>query len=247
MSARRETAGFAVSRLDHRAGRRLPMHVHQQAYFSMVLQGAYREETGRQSIDYQSLTIVYHPPETAHLDEIGPQGARFLMIEADERLVASDGVSKRLRSGYPTALPRPAGWLALQLLRGDPMGQESIALELLGMVDGARIESGAPQWLQAVLERLHDEFNSPPSSRELAQSAGVHPVHLARIVRRETGMTIAGLIRHRRVEHAIQQFSTGESLAMIAARAGFSDQAHFTRCFRSVTGMTPAQLRRLLR
>ncbi|HVT46056.1 MAG TPA: AraC family transcriptional regulator [Thermoanaerobaculia bacterium] len=246
-SARREAAGITVSRLDHRCGRRLPLHVHEQPYFSMVLQGGYREESGRRSIEYDPLTIVYHPPGTAHLDEIGPRGARFLLIEAEEQFVRLEGVSEKLRSGHPTALPKRAGWLALQLLRGDdPFAQESIALALLAAVDETPIAGGAPHWLARVLERLREEFRSPPATGELAHSAGVHPVHLARVVRRETGMTLSDLVRHRRVEQAVGLMSSDESLASIALRTGFSDQAHLTRSFRSVTGMTPGELRRIL-
>lgn len=224
------------------------MHVHAQAYFSMVLAGGYREETGRRAIDYEPLTIVYHPPGTAHLDEIGPRGARFLMIETDERLVRGEEFSGRLQSGYPTRLPRRAGWLALQLLRrsNDPLVEESIALDLLGTVDETRVPSGAPRWLAPVLDRIRDEFRSPPSSGELAEEAGVHPVHLARIVRRETGTTVASLVQQRRVERSIGLLSGDEPLASIASRLGFSDQAHFTRSFHAVTGFTPGRLRRLL-
>lgn len=224
------------------------MHVHEQAYFSMVLEGGYREETGRQSIDYDPLTIVYHPPGTAHLDEIGPRGVRFLMIETEGRLVRGDDISDRLRSGYPTTLPRRAGWIALGLLRdADDFGaQESIVLELLAAVDETAVAPGSPQWLKDVLDRVRDEFQSPPSTSELARSAGVHPVHLARVIRRETGRTLAELVRQRRVEHAVGLLTSDRSLASIATRAGFSDQAHFTRCFRTITGFTPGEMRRLL-
>jgi AraC-like DNA-binding protein len=36
-----------------------------------------------------------------------------------------------------------------------------------------------------------------------------------------------------------------DSLAAIAARTGFADQAHMTRSFAHVLGTTPARLRRL--
>jgi AraC-like DNA-binding protein len=37
--------------------------------------------------------------------------------------------------------------------------------------------------------------------------------------------------------------TTGETLSGIAAQVGFYDQSHFTKRFRKVTGLTPAQYR----
>lgn len=244
-TARRASAGLAVFHLEHRLGRRLPMHVHQQAYFSMVLEGNYHEETGRRAIDYAPLTIVYHPPGTAHVDEIGPRGVRFLMIEADTRLV--EGCDE-LKSGYPTPLPVRASWIALRFLRDEgAFARESSALDLLATVGKHDRLETAPRWLAHVLDRVRDEYQSPPAIRELAAGAAVHPVHLARVVRRETGTTLASLLRQRRIEVAVSLLGSRQPLATIAARVGFSDQAHFTRSLRSVTGFTPAELRRLLR
>lgn len=224
------------------------MHVHRQAYFSMVLAGGYREETGRRAIEYDVLTIVYHPPGTAHIDEIGPRGARFLTIEADDDLVSGERISPRLRSGYPVELPREAGWIALQLLRAeDSASGESSVLELLGLADGTPASAGAPAWLTSALEHVRDEFRAPPSARELARRAGVHPVHLARVVRRDTGHSLAGIVRLRRIEHAIGLLGSDEPLSSIALDCGFADQPHFTRAFRQVTGMCPGTMRRLLR
>lgn len=212
----------------------------------MVLAGGYREEMGRRSIDYDQLTIVYHPPGTAHVDQIGPVGASFLVIEPDLELIAASEL-RFLNEGYPTVMPREAAFVALQLLRThhDFRAHEALGLDLLGSV-AATSQSTPPSWLHSVLARINDEYATPPSSQELAEDAGVHPVHLARVVRQHTGTTIAGLVRRRRVEKSIALLHSGESLATIALRCGFSDQAHFTRVFRSESRFTPAELRRLL-
>ena len=223
------------------------MHVHEQSYFSMVLDGGYREETGRRTIDYDPLTIVYHPPGTAHVDEIGPSGVRFLVIESDAGLLVDEDQPTRLSSGFPVTLPPGSGWIALRLLHDeDPLTQESIALELLSAIDDRERVMGSPEWLPQVLDRVRDEFLDPPTVREMARNAGVHPVHLARVLRRQTGSTLAGLVTQRRVEQAWKLLRTDRPLASIALQSGFSDQAHFTRVFKSVTGFTPGEMKRML-
>jgi len=248
VSSRREQESVAVACLEHRQGRRLPLHVHRQAYFSMTLAGGYREETGRRAIEYRPLTMVYHPPGTAHVDEIGPRGARFLTIEVGDALVAGDGLPDTLRSGYPVELPAESGRIAFRALDPDRSVVESAALELISMTDSTdKIASGRPRWLEVALERARDEFRSPPATSELAALAGVHPVHFARVVRRETGTTLARIVRRRRVEHAVDLLSRDETLCAIALECGFADQSHFNRSFLAETGLRPGEMKQLLR
>ena len=78
----------------------------------------------------------------------------------------------------------------------------------------------------------------------MARRAGVHAVHLSRAFRSHFGCTVGDYIRQLRVEHARKQMThTSTPLVDIAADAGFSDQAHFTRIFKRLTGMTPGQYR----
>lgn len=236
-----------VTRLEHQHGWKLPMHVHEGPFFSMVLRGGYREETGRMSIDYEPLTIVYHPPGTAHVDEIGPGGARFLMVEAAPGMIEGEELPGALRAGYPIKLPRRASWAALGLLRDGEAGYEELTFDLLATATRtANAETRIPGWVARVLDRVRDEFTDPPTTAELARSVGVHPVHLARVVRRETGSTLADLVRQRRIEKAVALMGSDDTLASIASAVGFSDQAHFTRDCRRVTGLTPSELRRRL-
>src|SRR5687768_7824923 len=78
------TRRAVLTRLRHSAGRRLPRHVHGAPYLSLLIRGGYREETSRGTLEYEPLTLVSHPPETDHCDEIGPEGGTFFMVELTE-------------------------------------------------------------------------------------------------------------------------------------------------------------------
>jgi AraC-like DNA-binding protein len=65
---------------------------------------------------------------------------------------------------------------------------------------------------------------------------------LQRLVRRRIGLSPKWLIQRRRLQEAsVRLRSDPASLADVAADLGYADQPHFTRDFRSVTGMTPGE------
>ncbi len=57
-------------------------------------------------------------------------------------------------------------------------------------------------------------------------------------------MPISG---RRRIRLALQLLRKGEELAVTAMLAGFADQAHFTRHFRSRMGITPGAYQAAIR
>jgi len=101
-----------------------------------------------------------------------------------------------------------------------------------------------PRWLTEVKDLLHERFREQITISSLARQADVHPVYLASTFRRKYGHSIATYVRELRVDYASRQLAESEtSLATIAQAAGFSDQSHFSRIFKRITGMTPAAYR----
>ncbi|KRF30627.1 helix-turn-helix domain-containing protein [Nocardioides sp. Soil805] len=77
---------------------------------------------------------------------------------------------------------------------------------------------------------------------ELAEHVGLSERSLQRLVEQRVGMSPKWLIQRRRLHDAVEGLKRGEvSLADMAARLGYADQAHFTHDFRTVTGMTPGE------
>jgi AraC-like DNA-binding protein len=76
-----------------------------------------------------------------------------------------------------------------------------------------------------------------------ARKAHLSRSHFSRRVRAATGLCPRDYRRLRRVHQARALIEMGWSLADAAADAGFADQAHMTRQFRQICGVTPAMLR----
>jgi AraC-like DNA-binding protein len=79
---------------------------------------------------------------------------------------------------------------------------------------------------------------------ELAAIAAVHPIHVARQFRRDTGRSVQAHLRERRLLQATARLARGEAPAEVAAACGYCDQAHLTRAMQRRLGITPAALRR---
>lgn len=86
---------------------------------------------------------------------------------------------------------------------------------------GVRVNGAAPPWLERVTERIHDEFGRTLRLSDLASTAGVHRVHLARAFRGHYGCTVGEYVRSRRVEFATRRLLTSDlSLAEITVSVG---------------------------
>jgi AraC-like DNA-binding protein len=80
----------------------------------------------------------------------------------------------------------------------------------------------------------------------LAQGAGISRRHLAKLFRAEIGTTPKTMARILRFEHAYRMAATvpRQDWADIACEAGYADQAHLTREFQELSGLSPINLLR---
>lgn len=241
----------------HQHERVLEEHLHEAAFFSLLLDGRYQETSGDLTVDYRPYTIVFHPPMMSHHDVIGAGGARFFIVELTTPWV--DTVA-----GYGVPLRElcrldgeDATWLAVRLhqefLRGDAAQAftiESLLYELSGWAaaESSRVDETSPPWLAAVEAALHEDPERRLNLHALAAIAAVHPTHLARTFRRVHGRSIGDYVTGLRMQRVCRALTeTDAPLADIAADAGYVDQSHLTRVFRELIGVPLARYRRLHR
>jgi transcriptional regulator GlxA family with amidase domain len=78
----------------------------------------------------------------------------------------------------------------------------------------------------------------------MAKAAGTSVRGLERAFLRDYGLSPQQYLRRLRMQTACQLLvSSSLALAQVADRCGFADQSHFTRDFRSLTGVTPRAYR----
>lgn len=249
-----EAGGIRMCESVYSPDQHIPAQLRPWAGFSLTLDGAYEEAYGSTRQHCGPASLVFHPPEETYSDRILSTGSRCLTVAVDpallqtavEALPALDRLRYTLRAA-PT-------WLVFDLRAAfalhDDLSAASVESSVLVLLaelaerPGLTLRGSPPPWLQSVRERIHDEFTLTHSLYALAQTAGVHRVHLARAFRQHYGCTVGDYTRLRRVEFACHQLvSSGQPLSDIALSAGFGDQSHLTNVFRRLVGVPPGVFR----
>ncbi len=94
---------------------------------------------------------------------------------------------------------------------------------------------------------LATAFGENASLDDLGRAVHASPFHLARLFRREAGLTIHQYRHRLRLRAALARIADGESnLSDLAFQLGFSSHSHLTDAFRLSFGMSPTTCRKSL-
>lgn len=251
--AKRQMAGLHVVECVYEPNQSVPWHTHQWPYFTFVLRGGYTEDCQGKTWNIAEGDVVLHGAGEAHANRMHAAESYLLNLEFTQSWLDRIGdFGARLDSRFTA---RGGRFLQLgnrlhrELWSREPISTlciEGLALELIAEIAHCTVRApGRAGWLQQAVEYLHANFKESPTLQEVAQAAGVHPVHLAREFRRKQGLTIGGYIRKLRVDLACEELvRSKQPIVDIAVKAGFSDHSHMTRVFHRQTGLTPSEFRK---
>lgn len=192
------------------------------------------------------LLLAIAPERVRHLGEAAVPGqawrARTILDYLDPALAALGAEVRRALLADAAVAPPYLQALA-----------DAVATRLLchfvGQVEtSARGEALSPATLNRILGHIAAGLDGRLSVKELAEMAKLTRSHFSRAFHHMTGEPPQRFILKRRVCRARDLLSSGEgSLAEVAARAGFSSQAHLSTVFRKEVGTTPARYRAAFR
>jgi AraC family transcriptional regulator len=253
----RQVSGLTLAETAYASGLHVPAHAHDHGLCCLVLEGSFTERVGGKSASLEPGSLIFHPPDEPHAHDFAHSGGRCFNIQFGAPWVERMEAFGLRQPSKPSNLHRTkAGWLAGQLYQefctadsASLLSIEGFTLALLGEIarTGSPAErSGAkPGWLLRAVDHIHAHFLEPISLTELARKVDIDPSHLARTFRDFYGCTMSDYVRKLRVEKARQELlSADKPLSTIAYETGFADQAHFSRVFKQLTGLTPGAFRR---
>jgi AraC family transcriptional regulator len=248
------TPGFVVDMTHYPAEFELGFHQHEHANLCLVLEGAFTEWTGCRERLCQAGTLIAKPRSETHRDRFHGLGARCVNVAVDHERLAqiqdafSALVENRIES-HPSLLVS-GHRLSAELSRPDelsPLVVEGLVLEIIaGTVRSSVRQRGAlADWVAQARDYLHERFRESVSLADVARAVQRHPVTVAQQFRARFRVSVGEYVRRLRVDHVARRLVTSrESLASLAAEAGFTDQSHMQRTFKACLGQTPAAFRR---
>lgn len=214
------------------------------------MNGAYTESACGGEFACAPRSTVYHPILAEHA----------VRIEAMTRCFVIEFDPQELRDQYDVEIPN-----ALLHIEGGPLASvlsnlygefrssddcsslaiQGLMLQVLACLRRRETRDiGRPSWLDRIDEMLRSDFRARLSLEDFATEVGQSPERISSIFRRFYHRSIAEEQRRLRIEFACERLRDPDvSLAEIALDAGFSDQPHFSRAFKEITGVTPARYR----
>ena len=97
--------------------------------------------------------------------------------------------------------------------------------------------------LRRVLSQIHETRQARVRLADLAELAQMSKYHFLRSFNATVGVTPYQYVVRLRVERARRMIERGSDLAEVAIEAGFADQSHLTRQFKSEFGLAPGSYR----
>lgn len=245
----RTIEGFVFTEYSYPPVEKVRRHSHESAYFSFVLHGFYDEYVASKATSCTKGFGIFHPADEIHSDRFGTRRTRIFSVEIPKNRIAglqeydiTANSRNILTSPHVLSLAHRAyrsfyAWDAASALM-----LEATAIELLHELpwQSRAVESRVPHWMNQAIELIHAEYRTHLTCASIARRVDVHPVHLARTFKRNCKTTIREYISRLRIEYSVKALGDRtRSLAEIAADAGFADQSHFGRTFRTIIGETP--------
>jgi len=231
-------------------------HYHKNAYFTFILQGNVIEGNKKEIYNCSAGDLLFHNWQEPHYN-IKPEGfTRGFHIEIEEKWFSElDFKTKDLQGSIKIADP-DLKFLLYKIFRETKENESStllsvqtLLLETLSkMIHHQKNDSQKkPNWVSELNNILNDQFSDSLSLDYLSKQLHIHPVHLSRDFSKYFNSGLGEYIRKIKIQKSLELISQKKlDLTAIAFECGFSDQSHFTRCFKEINGITPSQYRKIL-
>jgi AraC-like DNA-binding protein len=244
----------------------LPRHFHEEFQIILGEHRVIRYGMRGQSMICPTGAVVLIPPGEVHTAAVVPSAGMwgdlrtFLVPEISFASLGESGSGRDILSPLGEAIrfdPLLLGLLsdahrALQDRSRAALERDCFVLRALaGLVsmDGPRARCKVPGPCSRRLLRARDFLREHPHRnvrlKEVASAADLSPFHLARTFREHFGLSVHSYHLNVRVGKARKLLVSGIAAAEVAQQTGFADQAHLTRTFHSIVGVTPARYLRI--
>nr|WP_298924606.1 AraC family transcriptional regulator [uncultured Allomuricauda sp.] len=221
-------------------------HFHEIPMISFVLYGSNTEYRKGRSIRRNSGSANYYHAHELHKNVYDQFPSKHISLELDlNYLKKLEYTEADIQLAVEKSQDSIFTFIRLmnEAQTNDVQSKNTVEMLFLSFMENALVSKDNaqfPPWMSLVREILNDRWNENISLKELSNKVHVHPTTISKHFRKFFGCTLGEYTRKLKVEHSINFLhSSNYSLTEIAYICGFSDQSHFIRTFKSMTGYLP--------
>lgn len=221
-------------------------HSHEKPMISFVLYGNNTEYRKGKTIDRIAGTANYYHAHERHKNIYNHFPSKHISLELDHNFLNKHGYTEA-EVELAVTKSQDSIFTFIKLMNeaqmNDVQSKSTVEMLFLAFMENflkSNDGTECPTWMKSVRDILNDRWNENISLKELGEKVNIHPTTISKYFRRYFHCTLGEYTRKLKVTHSIDILhSSDHSLTDIAYKCGFSDQSHFTRIFKSMTGYLP--------
>ena len=247
--------GIVLSQYTYTADR-TDWHYHENPYFMYVLQGNMKDCNTRVKTLCPPGSLMFNNWQEPHFGSKHSDNASGFHLEFEKNWLKKNGIPLQVWEGSQRIHNPQLHVLFAQIYHEFIVSDtfSEVAVEVLvrqvcdALSDLKQLNAlKHPDWVADLKELLHYD-TAPLSLNYLSNALNVHPVHISRAAPKYLSMSLGEYIRQQKLKKALPLLlDSSMTLTEITYRAGFSDQSHFNRVFRSYFNMNPGYYRKMIR
>lgn len=230
-----------------------PWHYHENPYFMFVLHGNMIDRNKKVKSLLPAGSLMFNNWQEAHHGIKHSREAAGFHLEFEKSWFEKNDIQLDLIEGSQFVENPHIHFLFAQLYReftlADSFSEVSVEVLLLqiseALIDiNLNKEKEIPPWVSKLKELLHADPTNL-SLKNLSNQLDIHPVHISRAAPKYLSSSLGEYVRQLKLKKALPLLLDSDySLTQIAYQAGFSDQSHFNRVFKSYLKVNPGKYRR---
>ncbi len=225
-------------------------HYHENLHICFVFEGGKAETRHQTTYSKKEGSIFFYHAEERHRWISPTPVSKSANIEIERSFLKKyDLTEQDIKDAIETNVNAKALILKMQkeLLYLDQNKYIHLQTLLLELVSNQKQSThrNIPRWVVLLKQLLHDKWNEVLSLQEIAILVGAHPVTISKNFRKYFHCTLGTYQRRLKIEKSIDLIKNSTfSLSEIAFYCGFTDQSHFIRNFKELTGFLPKDYRK---
>lgn len=228
------------------------MHYHENSHVNFVLQGGVLDKRRNRETERVPGELMFFQAGEPHETVIKSFPTKSINLVIEQEFLQNNLATETAISAAVERNPQ-AKFMMLkiykELISEDVFSDCSIKMLLLNLIHANPQTDSTetrPGWIKIIAELTRDQWNETLTLTDLSEAAGVHPITISKHFPKYFSCTFGEYMRRLKIEKSLYFLKVSSfSLTEIAVECGFSDQSHFIRTFKHLTGFLPNNYKKI--